>query len=426
MIFEKMKEPETKAAFLEKRLSAVNSNPAEVRLMAEYIWTERFDADLQRLMDGDFFFDPPNLILLRKGQSNRKRKVYRFSDENKTILQYLTYMLMEQYDERFPDSLYSFRKNRPTGTLYTEIRRCDPNREKYVVKADIHSFGESIDTDILSGKLRDWFADEPQVCSFLIWLVTRNVFYRNGSLETGFTSVMPGNPTVAFLQNIYLLDVDLYLKENALVSSRYTDDICAIVDDAESAERIMRRIREIAKMLKLTINEEKTGIIPPGMDYDLLGIKFAPGYTDISDNTYRKVTSRIRHRANRIGWKVKNGVILRDTGLAWMAAAIQRYFGGTGKDGYVSWMDKFFPYITSIDRLKRLDRLSQESLRYVATGRRTNAKFRFRYHEIRSLGYVPLVREYYERCEASGSPRRKKQSLPDKSNQNDSVIPEKE
>ena len=65
MIFEEMKHPERKDAFLRRCREAVNSDPAEVEAMAAYILTDRFDADLQRLIEGDWFFEPPNLILLR-------------------------------------------------------------------------------------------------------------------------------------------------------------------------------------------------------------------------------------------------------------------------------------------------------------------------------------------------------------------------
>ena len=399
MIFEDMKSGEQKAAFLKKRREAVNSDSAEVERMAAYILSDRFNEDIQRLIDGDYFFDPPTLILLRKGQSNRKRKVYKFTDENKILLQYLSFKLMEQYDGRFPDSLYSFRKNNPTGKLFESIRRYDPNREKVIIKADIRSYGESIDTGILGEKLKPWMSDEPEVYRFIMWLVTRNVYYRNGQLEEGFTSVLPGNPIVPFLQNIYLEDIDRFMEENACICSRYTDDICMICEDGGSAEKRMRQLEEIITDVGLSLNPEKSGVVPPGEEFDLLGIKFAQDTTDISDNTYRKVCAKMKHRADSLDRRVKKGSITREAGVEQMAAYIRFYYYGTGEDGRVSWTDKFFPYINTTERLQRLDRLSQECLRYVAVGRRTNAKYRFRYSEIRATGYVPLVRAYYSRRE---------------------------
>ncbi len=400
MIFEDMKNTAQKEAFLAKRRAAIACNAAEVDGMAEYILTDRFNDDVQRLIEGDYYFDPPTLIMLRKGQSNRKRKVYSFSAENKILLQYLTFMLMEKYDDVFPKSLYSFRKNNPVGKLFRHIRSYDPRREKYIIKGDIKSYGETIDPVILGQKLKPYLADEPELYDFIMWLISRNLYYRNGKLEEGFTSVLSGNPIVTFLQNIFLLEADKYLKENARICSRYTDDICAICEDRASAERLMEHLKEIITDLGLSMNEEKTGIVPPGVDYDLLGIKFAPDRIDIADNTYLKVSYKMKHRADSICRRVKKGRLTKEDGLRLMAGYIRFYYYGRGEADWVSWADKFFPHITTVESLKKLDHLSQECLRYIATGRRTNAKYRFRYEDIKDTGYVPLVREYYSRKEA--------------------------
>lgn len=404
MIFEEMKSAGQKEAFLKKRREAVNSNPAETEKLAAYVLSDRFDGDVQRLIDGDYYFDPPVLILLRKGQSDRRRKVYRFAEENKMLLQYLTFMLLERYDERFPDTLYSFRKNNQTGKLFRTIRREDPHREKFILKADIHSFGESIDPEILGERLRPWLADEPELYSFILWLITRNLYYRDGQLEEGFTSVLPGNPIVPFLQNVFLLDVDRMMRENVQICCRYTDDICMICEDGESAERLLRQLEEMTGRAKLTLNPEKTGIVPPGAAYDLLGLHFAPDTVDLSDNTYHKVCCRMKHRAESIGRRVRKGVLTRETGLRMMAGFIRAYYYGTDEERRISWTNRFFPYLSTTERLNRLDHLSQECFRYIATGRRTNAKYRFRYVDIRATGYVPLVRAYYSRLDNRSNP----------------------
>ena len=62
MIFEEMKSPSRKEAFLAKRMAAIAGNAAEVEGMADYILTERFDEDIERLIEGDYYFDPPKLI----------------------------------------------------------------------------------------------------------------------------------------------------------------------------------------------------------------------------------------------------------------------------------------------------------------------------------------------------------------------------
>jgi len=397
MIFEEMKLKSRKDAFLLRKCEAVVCDMAELQFIEDYLLSDHFDQDMDRLIRGDYFFDLPTLIFLRKGQSNRRRKVYRFSPENKVILQYLAYMLMERYDDHFPDTLYSFRRNLPTYRLYSLIRETDPEREKYVVKADIHSFGESMDPSVLDGTLKQWLSDEPEVYSFILWLITRNRYIRDGRGEEGFTSVIPGNPVVPFLQNIFLQDVDRFMRENSLICSRYSDDICMLCEDRETAERNMAKLVEMLHALNLEVNEEKTEIIPPGKDFDLLGIKFAPGCLDISDNTYIKACTRIKHRADRLLFKIRQGGLSGEEGALRMAAFVKRYFYGREDGDGISFSEQFFPFITSVERLKKLDHLSQDCIRVLATGRHTNAKYRFRYADIQKLDYVPLVYAYYHR-----------------------------
>ena len=63
-----------KEAFLTRKTDALDSDPEEMRFMSDYLMSDRFDQDLDRLAKGDFFFDIPTLIFLRKGQSNRRRR----------------------------------------------------------------------------------------------------------------------------------------------------------------------------------------------------------------------------------------------------------------------------------------------------------------------------------------------------------------
>ena len=46
-------------------------------------------------------------------------------------------------------------------------------------------------------------------------------------------------------------------------------------------------------------------------------------------------------------------------------------------------------------QIHQIDRAVQDLIRYVATGKRTDAKYRMSYQAMRDLGYRPLVHEYY-------------------------------
>ena len=402
MIFEEMKQEINKEAFLIKRLNSISCGPEEYEQLNSYVKSDKCNSDIDCLIKGEYFLAPPRLVMLRKAGSNRRRKVYSFDPDDKSLLQYPTFMMMEKYDDRYDDSLMSFRKKLRSHDLYNAIHSIDWMRTHYVIKTDIHSYGETINTDILAEKLRPFLGEgEKEVFEFIMWLVTRNEFYDKGVLKQGFTSVMSGNPLTNFLENVYMMEVDAEMKKRALVYSRYTDDICVICKDKETAEENLKILRNIVEgELKLEFNEEKTMIVEPGEAYDLLGLKYGVGYVDIADNTYGKVRNRMSHRANKLVRGVRKGKFDHKEAMSRMARTINTYFYYRGKDNTgVSWTDKFIYDVTVPDRLRLLDQFSEDCIRYVGTGRKTNAKYRVRYKDIKELGFKPLVHVFYRRYE---------------------------
>jgi hypothetical protein len=61
----------------------------------------------------------------------------------------------------------------------------------------------------------------------------------------------------------------------------------------------------------------------------------------------------------------------------------------------VNWSWWYFPLITTDRSLKELDTYMQDCVRYVATGKRTKARFNFRYEQMKELGLKSLVHEWY-------------------------------
>ena len=411
MIFEEMKKSANKEAFIRKKEESPNWRDYRFAEVKEYVLSPQVDIDLDRLIAGDYYLAPPRLIFLRKGGSNKKRKVYCFENNDRALLQYMVHMVMEKYDGCYSKDLYSFRKENDVHKLFLSIVRNDSDRNKYIVKADIHAYGESINTDILGEILEKWMADEKELYSFVMWLVTRNVYYRNGVLERGFTSVMTGNPLCNFLENIYLAHVDEILSERSLIYSRYTDDICMMCNDLGTAQANYRLMKDIVeKDLDLTFNDEKTNIIMPKEEYDLLGYKFGVNLVEISDNTFTKISTRLKHRANKLMRNVSKGKISRSRALRRMAQTIESQFYGLKDKGEEhNWAKRVMMTINTPERLKLLDQFSEDCLRVVGSGRKTNAKYRVRYEDMKKLGYKPLVHEYYHRYEKDGIFKREKE-----------------
>ena len=403
MLFEEMMEKSNKDAFIDNRSFKINYDEEFFNLTKDYLYSEDFDNDIKRLIAKDYYFDLPRCVLIKKSLSNRRRTVFIFEDHNKIILQYLNYMLVRKYNYAFSDNLYSSRVENRTKELFRTLKELDPERKYYVVKSDIHKYSESIDLDILETQLNEICSDEPEFIDFILWLMKRGKYYFNGEVVEHYTSVMGGNPTSAFFYNLNLIHVDEVMSERAVLYSRYADDICIICNTREKAEENWALLRKMVSDLNLEFNEDKSAIIEPGEALDLLGIKFANGYVDIADNTYSKVVNRFKHRANSLNRRVRSGRFTREQAAQIMAHIVSAYFYGYVKEGEddvrYRWIDRIFPVITTTERLSSIDKVGEDCIRFVATGRKTNAKYRMTYKDIKKLGFTPLVHSYYHRFE---------------------------
>ena len=402
MIFDDMLKTENKDGFIEKTGSKFNYDKDFFAITKDYIYSDQFDKDVMRLKNGDYFFELPRCLLIKKSRSNRRRRVFVFEDHNKIILQFLNYMLIRKYDHVFTDDLYSARIKSRNLSLFARLKRLDPHREYYVVKSDVHRYSESIDAKSLEKQLRDFCKGDDEFVDFIVWLITRNKYYLNGQIVEGYTSVMGGNPTAGFFYNVNLMNVDKLMADKGLLYCRYSDDICLVCRSKEEAEANMQLLTDELGKLNLEFNQEKSAIIKPGEDLDLLGIKFADGYTDIANNTFSKVTNKFKHRANSLNRSVRKGKLNREQAAEIMSRIIHGYFYGNEKNadenGHVhKWIDRFFPVITSTDRIKLIDEVAENCIRFVGTGRKTNAKYRITYTDIKQMGFVPLVYTYYHR-----------------------------
>ena len=118
-VFEKMLSAEKKQAFLDRKNASYGISEEEILELNTYITSEEIDADIRRLMDGDFFFEVPTMIRLRKNNSNKRRKVYRFPAKERMLMQYMAYV-MHDYDYLYSKSLYSFRIGRHISDIFYE------------------------------------------------------------------------------------------------------------------------------------------------------------------------------------------------------------------------------------------------------------------------------------------------------------------
>ena len=398
-VFEKMLSMERREEFLNRKECSYNISEDELSELNDYIMSSECTQDIQRLMKGDFYFDIPTAILLRKGHSNKRRIVYRFKDHERMLMKYMAH-IMHDFDYLYSDSLYSFRIGKHISDIFSEITALGCAENGWVLKGDITGFGDHVDPEILCAQLAEIYEkDDPQLLAFFRQLLLRGEFYLKGEHKHSSTGALSGCALTNFFENVYLLDVDEMVRGESDYYCRFADDIAIFVKSEEAAEEMMNKLRLIFSERGLTFNESKTEIVPPGGRFELLGFAIEGRQYDIADSSIDKIEWKLRHRAKKLVRMQRKGYISKEEAEMRMIKRIDDYFFKRDVEKHeLNWVDWAFRVLTRSDSLKQLDSISQSCIRYVGScGRNTASKYKIRYKDMRKKGYRTLVNTYYHR-----------------------------
>lgn len=137
----------------------------------------------------------------------------------------------------------------------------------YVLKADLRHYFDSVNHEVLINTLRKKIDDEN-----VIWLVKKILENFDTSKGTG----MPlGNYTSQFFANVYLNELDYYVKHilKAKYYIRYVDDFVILHKNKEVLEYYLSHIYNFLPSLKIKLHPEKTEIYPLRNGLNFLGYR---------------------------------------------------------------------------------------------------------------------------------------------------------
>lgn len=189
-------------------------------------------------------------------------------------------------DRKFIEDSYACRKGKG---VHAAVRRYQSwaMRYAYVLKADIRRYFPSIDHRILKKKLRDCIKDRN-----VLWLFDRIIdsaphhnytplLFPNDDLVTlaeSRTGLPIGNLTSQFLANLYLNDLDHYIKQVCGVKAyiRYVDDLFLLADHRDQLWEWKRCLDAFLMNERLRLHPNKAHVIPVHSGVDVLGYRVFP------------------------------------------------------------------------------------------------------------------------------------------------------
>ena len=349
-------------------------------------------------------FLPPLKKIISKQYSTKKRVVYSFSREENYVLKLLTYLLIRQYDFVFAKNLYSFRAKHGVKKAINFLRGDRYLSNKYVYQVDIHDYFNSVDVNLLLPNLKMIMKEEAEAYSFIERLLTDSrVKMSNGDIVYEKKGIMAGIPISSFLANVYLYQLDWYFFNNGIRYARYSDDIIVFACNELERQNCISYIHSYLKDMSLTVNLEKESISNPHEQWSFLGVSYHDGIFDISPISAKKLKKKMWRKSRALlRWKNRKGIENIHAAKAFVKSFNKKLYDNP-KSSELTWTRWYFPIINTTETICMIDHYMQECIRYIATEKRTNKRFDFKYDMIKDLGYKSLVHEYYKVMEEKNS-----------------------
>lgn len=100
---------------------------------------------------------------------------------------------------------------------------------------------------------------------------------QSSSSSSSSSGAPQGAPLSPLLSNVFLHPFDLEITRAQLRLVRYADDFVVLCNSERDAAEALRTIESTLAQRRLTLNPDKTTIVPPSKSFEFLGYRFDPG-----------------------------------------------------------------------------------------------------------------------------------------------------
>ena len=208
--------------------------------------------------------------------------------------------LNRYFVDQFINTSYACIKNRGMHKASLDVQKAMETctrkwKEYYILKMDVRKYFQNINKDILMKILRKKVKDKK------VENLLEKIVYSN----PGKKGIPIGNYTSQIFANIYLNEVDQYIKQKLKVKYyfRYMDDSILFVKTKKAANAILRKIRTFLKeKLDLELND-KTQIFKSKQGVNFCGYKINSYRIKLRDRGKRALKEKVKFLEK----EVKNG-----------------------------------------------------------------------------------------------------------------------
>lgn len=225
----------------------------------------------------------------------KTRKISKSDFADRLVHHALINIIEPIFDKTFIFDSYANRKGK--GTLKA-LKRFDEFKRKasknnaincHVLKADIRHYFDEVSHEILIKIIKNKINDKK-----IIWLIKK--ILNNFSTKKEGVGMPLGNLTSQFFANIYLNELDKFVKHNlkAKYYIRYVDDFVIIENRKSKLNAYKEEIDKFLKQqLKLRLHPDKTNIFWIRQGTPFLGFRIFPCHKLLNERNIRKFKRKL-------------------------------------------------------------------------------------------------------------------------------------
>ena len=205
--------------------------------------------------------------------------------------------MQEYFVKQFITTSFACIKNRGTHKACLEVQKGMKHCQRiwknyYILKMDVTKYFQNIDKDILMKILSRKILDKD------LLELSEEIIYSS----EGKKSLPIGNYTSQIFANIYLNEVDQYIKQELKIKYyyRYMDDSIILVKTKEEAKKTLEKIKRFLKEnLELELNS-KTQIFKNKQGVNFCGYKINEYRMKIRDRGKRNLKNKVKYLEKEI------------------------------------------------------------------------------------------------------------------------------
>ncbi|MCH9699359.1 MAG: reverse transcriptase/maturase family protein [Gammaproteobacteria bacterium] len=244
-----------------------------------------------------------------------------------------------QLDRRFIFDSYACRKGKGVHAAVDRYQNW-AKRYRYVLKLDVFQYFPCIDHQLLNNKLQRRIKDQ-RTLELLALIIEKSpqdytkelAYFPGDDLFTPLekrAGIPIGNLTSQFFANLYLNDLDHFIKEELRLPAylRYVDDMVLLADDKAMLAEYRDVIREKLAKERLTLHPRKAHISKTSDGLNLFGYLVYPNRRRLrNDNGYRFIRRLKKfskaYQTELVDWKTINSSVQSWVGHARHADTLQ-------------------------------------------------------------------------------------------------------